>query len=320
MVFNLNENIQICSTACDENCSQAITTLDECDLNVLKDKFKYKSKLESKRRLLDHLKQQKENGFTDKLFMYKGIKFCVKAFSNLTNKRENLLKIVLKDRRNGVEQYVHGNDCNPRESVACVKFISWTKCFVELWGQHSPDENVTVLPSFLTKAELFKMYSEETTPPLVKSSTFYSLFKSKFGNKRQDKSLPWVRISKYSTHSSCSQCVALDQYQRTCRTSAELDYTRALKYSHKKRYGMANRVIVDIFQLCISYPEDHLGIRIDGMDNMKSYLPRFLEKSKKNAGFFKLSSKITGAIITSAWFPVRDRKVFFFVNYDQVCN
>ena len=319
VIFNFKIKNETCSSTCDENCSQFVETLDESDLYLLKNKFKCKSKLESKKKLLLHLKTQLEFGLKGNCFIFKNHKFCLKAFSTETSVSEYLLKVVLKDIRNGVMQYVHGNDASPRESAACVQFIAWVKCFIELWGQNSPDERVTVLPSFLTKAELFKLYIQETNPPHLKKSTFYSLFRSKFGNKRIDKSLPWVRISKYSTHSRCEQCVAIDKFQRTCKTSAELDYCRAIKYSHKKRYGLANRVITEIFQRCISYPGDHLGIRIDGMDNMKSYLPRFLEKSKKNAGFFKLSSKITGAIITSAWYPLRNRKVFFYVNYDQEC-
>ena len=309
---------EICNAGCVENCDQFVKTFNDMDLKLLKEKFSCRLKLESKEKLLQHIRQQKENGLPDYCYIFRQHKFCVKAFSFLTSKSPYLLKVVLKDNFNGVVRYVHGNDSSPRESVACVKLIAWVKCFVELWGQNSPDEVVIVLPSYLSKAELFRFYKKETTPPLVKKSTFYFLFKSKFGSKRLDKSLPWVRISKFSTHSRCDQCVALDQHQRQCKTSTELEYCRALKYSHKKRYGLANRVIGELFQRCVSYPDDHIGVQIDGMDNMKSYLPRFLEKSKKNSGFFKLSSKITGAIITSAWYPVRNRKVFFFVNYDQV--
>ena len=52
------------------------------------------------------------------------------------------------------------------------------------------------------------------------------------------------------------------------------------------------------------------------MDNAKSNLPRFKEKSKKLANFYKLPSKITGAIIFSSKYPL-NRKVKMFVNFDQ---
>ena len=55
---------------------------------------------------------------------------------------------------------------------------------------------------------------------------------------------------------------------------------------------------------------------LDGMDNAKSNLPRFKEKSKKLSNFYKLPSKITGAIIFSSKYPL-NRKVKMFVNFDQ---
>ena len=57
--------------------------------------------------------------------------------------------------------------------------------------------------------------------------------------------------------------------------------------------------------------------QVDGMDNSKSYLPRFLEKTKENQGTERLPSKISGCIIYSGFYELK-RKTLFFINHDQV--
>ena len=59
-------------------------------------------------------------------------------------------------------------------------------------------------------------------------------------------------------------------------------------------------------------------IQVDGMDNAKSYLPRFLEKTKENQGTERLPTKISGCIIYSGYYEHK-RKCLFYFNHDQVC-
>ena len=317
--YKFRANNSKCSSKCSGKCPVIILSWTKEELARVKDRFKGNTLVESKNKLLTYLKSQFEFGASVKSYVVNGHAFCIKFLSGITSVSEFILKNVHRDFLNGAEQYVHGNDSKPRESLACLKFISWFKVFCENFGQSAPDECTTVLPSWLTKATLFEIYVKEATPPLVKKSTFYFLFKSKFGFQRIDKLLPHVRISSYSTHSKCDQCVALDTFQRSCKTKHELEYCRALKYNHKQKYGLARRRINDLEQLAVSFPQDHVFISIDGMDNRKSDLPRFQENAKRYGGFTKLACHITGAIITSGLYPDR-RKCLFYINHDQFEN
>ena len=58
-------------------------------------------------------------------------------------------------------------------------------------------------------------------------------------------------------------------------------------------------------------------VKIDGMDNKKSYIPRLLEKSKEMSGTERLASKISGCNIYSGWYEAK-RKCLFYINHDQV--
>ena len=309
-----------CATKCHEKCSDAILSWTKDDLEGVRQLFKGETLVESKNKCLNYLKSQKQFGFNLESYNVRGHNFCHKYLSKLVHISEYILKSVQRDFLNGeVKQYIHGNDSKPRESLACRKFISWCKVFCENFGQSAPDEPTTILPSWLTKATLYDIYVNEVTAPLVQKSTFYFLFKSKFGYQRVDRSLPHIRISKYSSHSRCDQCSALDAYQRTCKSKQEIEYCRSLKYQHKQRYGAARRRINDLEQLAVSFPDDHLFLSLDGMDNRKSDLPKFRENSKRFGGFTKLPCHITGAIITSGFYSEK-RKCLFYLNNDQYEN
>ena len=80
-------------------------------------------------------------------------------------------------------------------------------------------------------------------------------------------------------------------------------------------FGDARRKIEEIKQSSLSFPSDNLFIQIDGMDNSKSYLPRYLEHSKDLVQKERLPTKISGCIIHSGWYEEK-RKVLFYLNHD----
>ena len=305
-----------CSFKCKKGCADVVNSLSKEDLDRIQRRLKNKSDNQTSNNLLEHLKAQSDIGVGVQGFMLKGHRFCISYFSSLMKISKYMLKKALVDFHNGAQQYVHGNVANPRESLASVKLISWLKTFSQLYGQSAPDECTTVLPSWLTKATIYRIYTEEATAPFVKQSNFYKLFDEKFGAHRNDKSLPHVRISKYSTHSVCSECTSLSAYQRSCKTELEIELCRSMKFKHKQCYGLARRRICELQELAITYPADHLFISLDGMDNRKSDLPKFRENVKNLSNFQKLPSHITGAIVTSGLYPEKI-KYFFFINHNQ---
>ena len=90
----------------------------------------------------------------------------------------------------------------------------------------------------------------------------------------------------------------------------------SLQYKHKEKFGLARRKICEIQELAERFPNEHICIALDGMDNRKSDLPKFQENAKNLGGFYKLPSHITGAIVTSGLYPEK-LKNFFFLNHNQ---
>ena len=139
-------------------------------------------------------------------------------------------------------------------------FIAWVKQFCDSYGQSAPDEDVTVLSHWLSKKVLYDMYLEETVGPHLAQSTFYEHFKSYFGPNRVDRSLPQVRISKYSSHSVCNICTALNSNKRQSRSESELKIAQEKINNHRIVFGGARRKVDEIIQSAQSFPSDNLGI------------------------------------------------------------
>ena len=183
-----------CSKVCTSNCHNALQSWSAEEVVMMKKMFKSVKLIETKTKLLNHLKHQKIVGLPVSSFVVKSQEFCIKFFAMITETSEYIIKTVLEDFHTGIEIYTHGNaGCLKQETPAAVGAICWLKAFSEAYGQHSPEENVTILSYWLNKTCLFHMYLDETSGPHISQSLFFEIFKSKFGHHRLDKSLPWIR-------------------------------------------------------------------------------------------------------------------------------
>ena len=125
-----------------------------------------------------------------------------------------------------------------------------------------------------------------------------------------------VRFSKYSTHSICDICLALNKFKNSCRTEQDLHLAIEAKRLHQLNFSGARRKMEEIKQLSIRYPKDHLVIQLDGMDNTKSYCPRWLLRGKRDVNKPTLPTKIQGCIMYSNLYEYK-RKVSFFLNHNH---
>ena len=101
-----------------------------------------------------------------------------------------------------------------------------------------------------------------------------------------------MRFSKFSTHSVCDICLALNKYKNSSKNEKELNLALEAKRLHQQNFSQARRKMEDIKQSAIRFPKDHLVVQLDGMDNTKSYCPRTLVKGKKDVNKPTLPTKI----------------------------
>ena len=311
------ESNNFCSKTCKNNCEASVDLLPSEKVEMMKKMFKGNSIIETKSKLLTHLSVQSHVGNLTNGYTIFGHEFCLEFLNHFLGISQFLLKSVMKDYWRGVTFYEHGNKGimkNP--SLATVNFISWFKCFTSLYGQNAPDEQVVVLSYWLKGKALYNIYKEEATAPHVALVTFYQHLKTYFGPRRIDPTLQCVRICKCSSHSVCDICVMINMNQKLCHSEAELNMIKSLKNQHKVDFSLARTTIESYRQKAIDFPTDVLFCQVDGMDNSKSYLPRYLEKPKKLVGTERLPTKITGCIIWNGLYKEK-RKDLFFLNHDQ---
>ena len=257
------EKEKLCSKFCSFQCHIVLKSWTPETVNLMGTLFKSEKGItETKNNLIRHLQSQANIGVTTDSYRVHGQSFCLKFFSRLTNLSEFIVKSVILDFWKGYSQYKHGNLGSLKHlTVATTSFICWLKQFSEAYGQFAPDTNTTVLSYWLNKQFLFNLYIDETTAPHLSAAAFYQNFKTHFGFNRSDKSLPHVIISKYSSHSICSQCVALNNNRRQAKTEFELRQATDLRNQHKVIFGEARRTIQEIKQSAISFPSDNLFLQ-----------------------------------------------------------
>ena len=106
------------------------------------------------------------------------------------------------------------------------------------------------------------------------------------------------------------------EFLRTCKTERKREYCKGLRIQHIEKYKCARIAVNDFVQKSISSPAEVLSLKIDGMDNFKSLIPRIREKSKGLVMLHRLPSRITGVIVTSGLLE-GNRSVKFFLNHGQ---
>ena len=230
---------------------------------------KGKSKGEIKTALLEQLHSQEKMDISTSGFLIGGQYLCKKYFSSLSEVSPYMVKEVFRAFEVGQRFFVHGNTVGIKQSVATIGFINWLKNFAVNYGNYAPDEQKLIISACFSIKEMFLMYKEQSPGPLVKKSSFYSLFKSKFGPAREDKSLPCVRLSSYTSHSRCDQCLLLERFQRSCQSAEDLAMSKSLKQEHRLTYVRARIAIEELRFKAINDPANHVYCQIDDMDNSK---------------------------------------------------
>ena len=128
-------------------------------------------------------------------------------------------------------------------------------------GNQAPDEECIILSAIYKQKDLFEQYQDEASLPRIARSTFYRLFRLKFGPYREDKELPHIRISSYSSHSRCDTCLLLEKYKMTCKTEEERVLLRSMEQRHKQTYQKSYQSIQEKRYQAIYDPINYIHIQ-----------------------------------------------------------
>ena len=248
-----------CSKTCEAKCQSVFETWSQSQKLSLKSVFSADQSIDVKRKLLSHLGSQSAIGLSTDSYVLDSHSFCCNFLSCVTDISHYILKSVMNDFSRGKKIYEHASAGIAKVRPATSVFIAWMKEFAECYGQDAPDENVCILSYWLSKKVLFDMYLDETVGPHLSQASFYENFKTFFGANREDRCLKQIRISKYSSHSICNICTALNTNRRQAKNEAEHKIAKDKINHHKETFGQARKTIDEIVQSAITHPTDNLG-------------------------------------------------------------
>ena len=219
------------------------------------------TKADRKQFLLNHLIKQEELGISTHSFQFFGFCLCKKAFISLSGVSNYIVKEACKAFEIGQTVFCNNNSVGMRESEATLGFIVWMKNHALHFGNQAPDEETIVIPACYMQKDLFEQYEEENEAPLIAKSTFYKLFKERFGPHRLDKTQPHIRLSSYSTHSVCETCLQMEKFQKTCKKKQDLDLVKSMKQRHKMIYQKSYQSIQEKRFQALYDPDNYLNIQ-----------------------------------------------------------
>lgn len=185
-----------CSRFCKSKCNQKVQSWSKERVYEIKELFSGNNQ-SRKNKMLDQLAFQYKAGLPISGFYFHGLLLCNNYFSHVSNVSKHQIRMVINDFTHGKKIYVHGNFKRKRIYKARVNFIAWMKLISKKYGQDGPTDIVTVLPHYMNKSVLYKMYLDEAPKPHLKRASFYCLFKKEFGPRRENKDLPWIRKASF---------------------------------------------------------------------------------------------------------------------------
>ena len=131
----MDNNMAVCSRECKDLCAEFVNQWSADIKEKVTNLFTDCGNLQSKEKLLAHLKHQETLGkVSNKYYLY-GSYLCLSVFCSVTKVSRHTALKVLADYKDGVTNYSHGNYGVRKASLKTDKFIAWMKSFTELYSQ-----------------------------------------------------------------------------------------------------------------------------------------------------------------------------------------
>ena len=120
---------------CDQNCQESFDAEPEKEKLYLNQVFKADSLIESKNKMLQHLKSQRNLGLLTDKFSWRGFVYCNKVIASACGFSVYLVEEVLRRHSEGIEKFTHGNSGINKFSLPATKFKVWMRGFISRYGK-----------------------------------------------------------------------------------------------------------------------------------------------------------------------------------------
>eukprot|EP00058_Branchiostoma_floridae_P020703 XP_002606193.1 hypothetical protein BRAFLDRAFT_92067 [Branchiostoma floridae] len=223
-------------------------------------------------------------------FPCQGHAVCGKAWYLLHGISRSSFYEYLQDYLKGKRTVRHGNTGILRRSPSYCLASVWLGEFAERYGDKMPDKIAINLPSTMTKIEVYQRYRKSRGVDMLKPiamSTFNGMWIDEY---------PDLKIPETSRLGICDVCKDLRTARGEATTAEQREAIDNDLQLHNDLQMMERRVYWGKVHRSLDDPSAYLSIIIDGMDQNKTAIPHFVQKTKESEKW-KLKTHVTGVLV-----------------------
>ncbi|CAH3027411.1 unnamed protein product, partial [Porites evermanni] len=235
------------------------------------------------------ISQRVQNGKSTFDYYVQKKKVCQKAWltsHGISNGRFTSLLLAVKTSTR-LSSRVHARKGTTFESRRFIEAELWFGDMVDSLANRMPDLSKRELPACLTFQKIYEMYTESVQNPL-KPSQFRRMRLNKF---------PDVIIPKRNRFTKCGVCLLITEHIRATTDKKKRVTWTERKQLHMEQQAGERKKYYKHQKKAEQRPDKYLSLIIDGMDQSKTHLPHWIQKSKLEGecdGFLK--THVTGVL------------------------
>ncbi|XP_066302145.1 uncharacterized protein [Branchiostoma lanceolatum] len=247
------------------------------------------------RKAMDHADRRHESGTRSKDydFSIKGFAVCWKAWCLAYGVSKSRYYRELEAHRNS---WVFTPDQRVGMTYPSRRYLTakvWLETMAAKIGDKMPDSTTVHLPHCLTMEDVFNLYKEDheaRVPAPLGRSQFFKMWR---------KELPDIKIPKPSDNfAKCTTCQQLKANIQKARSKNRAEELKLARKEHLLKQKNERAKYYKHIRKAQDQPQKYISIILDGMDQKKTAIPHYAEKTKDD-GQHQLGTHVTGAIAHS---------------------
>ena len=230
---------------------------------------------------------------------------CFRLIMGINPKRWFKLRNQMKQ---GVVSYTPlYKKATPKSTEAQVHVIQWLDAYVAAVGQFMPHVEEVHLPPGRWRQvyDLFvsEMQLDLGTNEVVCSPNYFNSLRKKF--------FPTVKVPPQQRFTKCKQCTLLKAETARTRIPEELKAIKKRQHKHLGQLMKERRKYWSRRSKARTQPKQYMSMIIDGMDQSKTLLPRFVLESSPMQRSLRLKAHLIGVM-------VHGRGNYVYVSNDRI--
>lgn len=233
--------------------------------------------------------------------------FCASCFRlvlGINRKKWFKLRRMAKQ---GIVSFVRDNAVPTPRHKANTAVIQWLDYYVKMVGQFMPHVDEVHLPP----GKWYHVYDLMVADIKQATGNEHSVCTFSYFSRLQKENYSHVKVPAEQRFTKCKICTGLKAARRRTLIRAELKDIKLRREKHLQQVMTERRKYWSRRTKAKQYPHQYLSMILDGMDQHKTLLPRFMEQSSAMSACLRLKAHLVGVM-------VHGRGNYIYISNDRV--